>query len=148
MSQPVTNWSHLSHILADPLCSTRIFKVCLTSPTDFGHLYYLGLIWISVSCLFIYLFISEPFILDAERAKISSTTGTTGTSTGTDTTGLTSDFANWSEWSGCSTTCSDGTRSRTRTCPGPYQCVGATTETETCSTQATCYSKYLFVFTV
>ena len=100
--------------------------------------------WILVSSLFIYLF---TFILDAERAKISSTTGTTGTSTGTDTTGLTSDFANWSEWSGCSTTCSDGTRSRTRTCPGPYQCVGATTETETCSTQATCYSKYLFVFT-
>ena len=99
-----------------------------TSPTDFGHLFkiYFSMWrkdWILVSSLFIYLF---TFILDAERAKISSTTGTTGTSTGTDTTGLTSDFANWSEWSGCSTTCSDGTRSRTRTCPGPYQCVGAT----------------------
>ena len=71
--------------------------------------------------------------VDAERAKISSASTST-----------TSEFTTWSEWSGCSTTCSDGTRSRTRTCPGPYECVGVTTESETCSNQATCYSKFHF----
>ena len=31
-------------------------------------------------------------------------------------------FTEWSEWSGCSTSCGQGTQTRTRTCLGPNKC--------------------------
>ena len=42
----------------------------------------------------------------------------------------------WAAWSECSTTCENGTRTRSRTCDGPYNggedCNGAWNETEGC----------------
>merc|ERR1712062_649665 len=50
----------------------------------------------------------------------------------------TSEFGSWTEWSECSTTCGKGTRNRTRTCQGPFECIGEDTETEACPNNPTC----------
>ena len=41
---------------------------------------------------------------------------------------ITGDFGEWSEWSECG----KGIRTRSRTCPGPNECDGLDTETESC----------------
>lgn len=42
----------------------------------------------------------------------------------------------WSEWTECSTTCENGTRSRNRTCDGPFfggdECAGSAIDIEDC----------------
>ena len=43
------------------------------------------------------------------------------------------EFEQWSEWGACSTTCGEGTRTRTRNCLGPYECVGSATQSELCN---------------
>ena len=51
-------------------------------------------------------------------------------------------FDPWGAWSACSITCGDGgTRTRSRTCPGPYECLGSSTETGTCTNNPACTSK-------
>ena len=51
---------------------------------------------------------------------------------------LLGEFGSWTEWSECSTTCGKGTRNRTRTCQGPFECIGEDTETEACPNNPTC----------
>ena len=53
------------------------------------------------------------------------------------------EFDDWSEWGDCSTTCGEGTRTRTRTCPGPYECIGEDIETVTCPNNPTCTTIHL-----
>ena len=48
------------------------------------------------------------------------------------------EFDNWSEWGDCSTTCGEGIQTRTRICPGPYECIGEGSETEACPNNSTC----------
>jgi len=54
-----------------------------------------------------------------------------------------SNFNNWSQWGDYSTTCGEGTRTRTRTCPGPYECIGEDSETVTCPNNPTCTTIHL-----
>ena len=51
---------------------------------------------------------------------------------------LLGEFGSWTEWSECSTTCGKGTRNRTRTCQGPFECKGEDTETEACPNNPPC----------
>ena len=55
-------------------------------------------------------------------------------------------FNEWGTWSSCSVTCGSGTRSRSRTCPGPHQCQGDTTESDTCPDNPTCYSEFSHIY--
>ena len=55
-------------------------------------------------------------------------------------------FNEWGTWSSCSVTCGTGTRSRSRTCPGPHQCQGDTTESDTCPDNPTCYSEFSHIY--
>ncbi|CAH1776211.1 unnamed protein product, partial [Owenia fusiformis] len=49
-------------------------------------------------------------------------------------------WSEWGEYGKCSSSCAGGKKERTRKCDGPYyngqDCVGADTQTDTCSTQA------------
>ena len=41
----------------------------------------------------------------------------------------------------CSSTCGEGTRTRTRTCPGPVSCIGDSTQSDNCPDNPPCDSK-------
>ena len=56
---------------------------------------------------------------------------------------LIGEFDPWSEWEDCSTPCGEGTRTRTRKCPGPNECIGNSTQSEPCLDNPKCTSKLL-----
>ena len=51
---------------------------------------------------------------------------------------ISGEFEEWSEWEDCSTTCGEGTRTRRRNCPGPYECAGRATELDICPENPKC----------
>merc|ERR1711862_846932 len=51
------------------------------------------------------------------------------------------EFEPWSEWGACSSTCGEGTRTRTRTCPVLDGCKGDSTESDNCPDNLPCDSK-------
>ena len=64
-----------------------------------------------------------------------------GDSTESDNVELPPEFEPWSEWGDCSSTCGEGTRTRTRTCPGPVSCIGDSTQSDNCPDNPPCDSK-------